>query len=157
MKKTWKLLILIAAIIVFLFLFFCFADFVLSPASLFKPRDKACFASHCFFIELAKTAAEKEKGLMFKNQLDEGKGMLFIFDKEEIYPFWMKNTFIPLDIIWISKEKKVVFINKNSQPCGDIDCPLINPQVAAQYVLEINAGVSDEIGLKPGDTAKLDY
>jgi hypothetical protein len=152
MKKIWKLLILIVAIVVFLFLFFRFADFVLSPASLFKPRDKACFASHCFLIELAKTDTEKERGLMFKSQLDKDRGMLFIFNKEGVYPFWMKNTLIPLDIIWINKEKSIVFINKNSQPCNNIDCPLINPQVEASYVLEINAGISDEIGLKPGDS-----
>lgn len=93
------------------------------------------------------------QGLMERQSLNKNEGMLFIFKQEGIYPFWMKNTLIPLDIIWISKEKKIVFINKNSQPCGTADCPIINPGVKAKYVLEINAGISEEIGLETGDPA----
>ena len=63
----------------------------------------------------------------------------------------MKNTLIPLDIIWLSKEKEVVFIKKEAQPCGDGNCPIISPDKEAKYVLEIKGGVANEIGLKAGE------
>jgi hypothetical protein len=111
--------------------------------------------SHCFSVELAKTDAEREKGLMNRTELDKNKGMLFIFDKEGIYPFWMKNTLIPLDMIWIDGSGKVVFIAQNVQPCKTLICPVTVPSASAKYVLEINAGISKEFGIKTGDEVKL--
>ena len=93
---------------------------------------------------------------MYRKELDKNKGMLFIFDKEGIYPFWMKNTLIPLDIIWIDSNDKVVFISQNVQPCKNLICPSIFPTVKAKYVLEVNAGVCQEIGLKVGDELTID-
>jgi len=63
----------------------------------------------------------------------------------------MKNTWIPLDIIWLSKDGQVAYISKNSQTCDQTDCPTINPEVKAKYVLEINAGLSEQMGIKIGD------
>ena len=60
-----------------------------------------------------------KNGLMFRENMDSDRGMLFIFEKEGEYPFWMKNTLIPLDIIWINKDKEVVFISENAQPCEE--------------------------------------
>ena len=88
---------------------------------------------------------------MFRKELAQNRGMLFIFEKEDIYPFWMKNTFIPLDIIWINADKEVVFLSKDNPPCKEISCLSINPQRPAKYVLEVNAGAIDKIGLKLGD------
>jgi len=88
---------------------------------------------------------------MFRKELAQNRGMLFIFEKEDIYPFWMKNTFIPLDIIWINADKEVVFLSKDNSPCKEISCLSINPQRPAKYVLEVNAGAIDKIGLKLGD------
>ena len=106
-------------------------------------------------MELAKTEAEREKGLMNRTSLDSNKGMLFIFDKEDIYSFWMKNTLIPLDMIWINQNNKVVFISKNAQPCKTLICPVITPTVNAKYVLETNAGLSGKFGFKPGDAVDI--
>jgi hypothetical protein len=112
-------------------------------------------------VDLAKTYKEKQKGLMFEEYLEKEKGMLFVFDKEGIYPFWMKNTLIPLDIIWIDKNKKVVFVNENTQPCSNEKelnsvCPSINPEINARYVLEINAGLVKELKIEIGDYAYFD-
>lgn len=81
---------------------------------------------------------------MFRKDLEENQGMLFVFEEENIYPFWMKNTLIPLDILWINSQKEIVFIYKNAQPCFYEPCPLINPRVKARYVLEIRGGSSEK-------------
>ena len=114
-------------------------------------QDKVCFEGHCFYVELAETEQERNRGLMFKENIDSNKGMLFIFDEEKEYSFWMKDTLFPLDIIWISQDKEVVFIGKNIQPCKEDRCKRISPDEKAKYVLEINAGIADEIDLEIGD------
>ena len=83
--------------------------------------------------------------------------MLFVFEKEGIYPFWMKNTLIPLDIIWLDRDGKVVFIKEDAQPCTNHICPKINPNKKAKYVLEVNSGIIKQIGLSVGDKMKIEY
>lgn len=112
---------------------------------------QVCFQDHCFKSELAISEAQRAKGLMYRQQLAQKEAMLFIFAEEGIYPFWMKNTLIPLDIIWLNQEKKVVFIKKNAQPCQSLICPAISPNYSASYVLEINGGISEKINLQIGD------
>jgi uncharacterized membrane protein (UPF0127 family) len=159
MKPFVKIIIFIAITAVFFVLFFSFTQNLLAPGTFKNLKNKVCFAENCFFVKVARTQAERGEGLMFQTQLDKNAGMLFVFDKEGVYPFWMKNTLIPLDIIWIDNspagENKVVFINKNSQPCGTNNCPTINPYVEAKYVLEINAGASKEFDIKVGDSTQM--
>ena len=116
--------------------------------------DKVCFNENCFEVEIADTPELRDKGLMNRDSLDKDKGMLFVFPKQDIYAFWMKDTLIPLDIIWLNSNKEVVSMSKNSLPCSS-SCPKINPRNKAKYVLEINAGMSDEINLSMGD--KLEF
>jgi len=156
MKLFLKIIIFITLIVGLCFVFFYTKDFVLSPETLETDWGKVCINLNCFSVELAETNAEREKGLMYRKELGWGNGMLFIFDKEGVYPFWMKNTLIPLDIIWIDKNYTVVFINKNSQPCGVGDCQSINSDVNAQYVLEINAGLCDNLGINMGDVVTFE-
>mgnify|MGYP001593669555 FL=1 len=156
MRIYFEILLLAAAIVILIYLSFYSAQTLLLPDLRQSLQNQVCFGKHCFFVELARTSAEREKGLMFASQLDKNSGMLFIFDKEDIHPFWMKNTLIPLDIIWIGSNNKVVFISKNTQSCKSLICPAINPGSKAKYVLEINAGMVEEIGLKIGDTAELE-
>jgi len=122
---------------------------------LFESRNKkegeVCFKNNCFKVELAVTPEEQKQGLMFRKNLDQDEGMLFVFKEEEEYPFWMKDTLIPLDIIWINQNKEVVFISENTQPCSENQCAFINPDKKAQYVLELKAGRVRDIGLKIGD------
>jgi len=121
------------------------------------PEGKVCFQNNCFHVELAQNPDQWQQGLMFRTHLDKNQGMLFVYPVEETYSFWMKNTLIPLDIIWMSKNKEVVFVKENAQPCGEGVCEPINPPSAAQYVLEVNAGTVQEIGLKTGDTAAINF
>ena len=120
-------------------------------------ESQLCFRDNCFYVELALTPEEQSRGLMFRDHLDPDRGMLFVFPKEDVYSFWMKNTLVPLDIIWISENKEIVFISKNTQPCNELSCPMINPGEKAKYVLEVNAGVSDEIELVVGSEIAINY
>ena len=119
-------------------------------------KSRVCIGDNCFYVELVATPYERARGLMFRKHMDPDSGMLFIFEEEDEYPFWMKNTLIPLDMIWINKDREVVFIGKNVQPCESGICPMINPGKKAMYVLELNGGVSDKIGLSVGDKVTFD-
>ncbi|MBD3208656.1 MAG: DUF192 domain-containing protein [Candidatus Nealsonbacteria bacterium] len=118
-------------------------------------QPEVCFRGSCLEIEVAESSQERQRGLMFRESLDEDKGMLFVFEKEGIYPFWMKNTLIPLDIIWLDNAGEIVDIKKNAAPCQGGACETFVPTGEAKYVLEINAGVVDKIGLSIGDTLIL--
>jgi len=157
MKIIFKILLFLGFLIGFLVLFFSLTHILLSPVSELKNQGKVCFAKNCFGVEIAKTAEDLENGLMFRQQLDKDRGMLFIFGREDIYPFWMKNTLISLDIIWINKENKIIFIKNNAEPCSQTDCKFINPGIEANYVLEINSGISEKLKLKVGDFSNIDY
>lgn len=136
----------IILIIVILFLIFSAA------AVFFSQREKeACFNDYCFFIEIADSQGERNKGLMFRNSLEKNRGMLFIFPEEDRHSFWMKNVLIPLDIVWMGEDMKVLAISKNIQPCDDSSCSGIQTDKETKYVLEINAGMAEEAGIKEGD------
>jgi len=122
-----------------------------------EKQSQVCFNNNCFFVELARTQEERSRGLMFRESLAPDQGMLFIFEEEGDYPFWMKNTFIPLDIIWLNKEKVIVFIKENAQPCQGEFCPLIDPHQNAKYVLEVKEGVAEKVNLKIGQKADFDF
>ena len=141
-------------IISFLLSFYCYKN-LLAPRVGQYSFGSVCFKDKCFKVELAKTSAQRDLGLMGRRELDRDAGMFFIFENEGIYPFWMKNTFIPLDIIWIDNNKKIVYISPNVQPCKSLVCPSLIPSGKAKYVLEINAGICKEINLKVGDEIKV--
>ncbi|MBM3233990.1 DUF192 domain-containing protein [Candidatus Pacearchaeota archaeon] len=122
--------------------------------NLMEKHSQVCLKEKCYNIEIAKSAEERERGLMFREKLDTSSGMLFIFPSEGEYNFWMKNTLIPLDIIWINSDKEVVYIAENMQPCNET-CNSINPGKKSKYVLEINFGEADRLGLKVGDKIRL--
>ena len=116
---------------------------------------EACFKQRCFSVESAKTAVERERGLMFRENLDKNNGMLFIFPKEDKWNFWMKNTLIPLDIIWIDSNNKIVEIKENALPCKENLCQIYSPKTKAKYVLELNSGITKENNIKIGDEVDL--
>jgi uncharacterized membrane protein (UPF0127 family) len=121
-----------------------------------KPISRVCFGKECYAVELATTPAEQELGLMFRQSLDKGRGMLFIFQQAGDYSFWMKNTLISLDMIWIGPDKKIVFISAAAPPCKNDPCPLLDPAQNASYVIEVNAGEMARIGAKVGDTMVIE-
>lgn len=112
---------------------------------------------HIFSLLLAKSEAEKEKGLSDRASVDMNTGMLFIFDKEGNYDFWMKRMRFPLDIIWMNKNK-IVTIAEDLQPAtssDDTEIPRFKSVVPADTVLEINSGLSKKYNFKVGDSVKI--
>ncbi len=142
-RKQWALVS--GASFLFIFIFF---------PILAKSEDKVCFKDTCFTVEIADTLEARRRGLMFRPRLEEDRGMIFVFESESKHSFWMKDTYIPLDMIWINSKERVVFIKKQAQPCSDDFCQPIYPKAEAKYVLEINAGFVDKLGINIGD--KLD-
>ncbi|MBA4746813.1 MAG: DUF192 domain-containing protein [Muricauda sp.] len=102
-----------------------------------------------FDIEIAETDYETKTGLMYRKSMEKKQGMLFIQPTESLQYFYMKNTEIPLDIIYISQAQKIVSFQKNARPFDENTLPSNAP---AKYVLEINAGLSDQLGLQVGDS-----
>ena len=149
-------IVLILAAVIWI-LFFSYTKTILAPANQQSLLGSVCIRGNCFSVELAQTEAQRDTGLMNRKSLDKNKGMLFIFGEVGFYPFWMKNTLIPLDMIWIGADKKIVFISENAQPCKILICPVIVPLAKAEYVLEINAGVVSVAGLKVGDDVSITY
>jgi uncharacterized protein len=156
MKKRLNILAFILALFVLAFVY----DQKVRPAAAPK-ASRICARETCFRVEVAETQYQKERGLMFREKLADDSGMLFWYDRDGIYSFWMKNTYIPLDMIWVSASKEVVFVEKNAQPCLPAGvpaaevCPAINLDVPARYVLEVNAGMADRIGLQIGDQVEI--
>jgi uncharacterized membrane protein (UPF0127 family) len=102
-------------------------------------------------VEIAADDEMRAQGLMYRDQLRPATGMLFFFPEDGEYPFWMKNTHIPLDMIWIDKDRRIAHIAHDVPPCRIDDCPSYPPHAAARYVLEVSAGVARQHGLKDGD------
>lgn len=100
-------------------------------------------------IEIADTPYERETGLMYRDSMAKQHGMLFIFKNESQRFFYMKNTKIPLDIIYIGTNKSIVSVKNNAKPYDETSLPSEQP---AQYVLELNAGLYQSLGLQIGDT-----
>jgi uncharacterized membrane protein (UPF0127 family) len=93
-------------------------------------------------LELALSDQERQLGLMFRDSLPADHGMLFVFDKDEPWPFWMKNTFIPLDLVWLDAAGRVVEVRSDVPPCHADPCQSYQPAHPARAVLEVNAGAS---------------
>lgn len=105
-----------------------------------------------FSVDLAVTREEQAKGLMFRKTMDGLAGMFFIFDGEELRYFWMRNTLIPLDMIFIDSNFQVVDIHKGAKP---LDEKVISSRKPARYVLEINAGRADKCRIKNGTKVRF--
>lgn len=103
-------------------------------------------------IELAKTDYETQTGLMYRTAMAENRGMLFVFNQEAYHSFYMRNTIIPLDIIYINKDMEIVSFAKNAKPFDETSLPSGQP---VQYVLEVNAGMMDKWNVEVGD--KISY
>ena len=114
-----------------------------------------CIENNCFSVEIADTVQKREIGLMNRKNMPTDNGMFFIFKKEGVYNFWMKNTLIPLDIIWIDANLKIIYIEKKAQPCTIEQCETFGLKQKAKYVLEINGGLADKLGIKIGEEIGL--
>jgi uncharacterized membrane protein (UPF0127 family) len=106
-------------------------------------------------LEVARTEAERARGLMHRASMPERAGMIFLFDRPGIYPFWMKNTLIPLDMFWTDTSGTIVWIAESVPPCTADPCPEYPPRAVAQYVIETNAGFAKRHGVKVGQVVTL--
>ncbi|MBN8735587.1 MAG: DUF192 domain-containing protein [Xanthomonadales bacterium] len=106
---------------------------------------------HAFTVELAGTPAEQEHGLMERTSMPADHGMLFVFPDDEPRTFWMKNTLIPLDMLFFDAAHKLVTIQADAQPCKADPCKLYPSNAPARYVLELNAGTAAKLGVHEGD------
>jgi hypothetical protein len=103
---------------------------------------------HVFSVEMATTEEEKTTGLMYRKELPDGKGMLFDFSPEQPVSMWMKNTYIPLDMIFIRADGRILRIAENTEP---LSTKIISSGGPAKGVLEVIAGTAQKYGIKPGD------
>jgi uncharacterized membrane protein (UPF0127 family) len=100
--------------------------------------------------EIADTPERVQHGYMFRTEVGEGDGMIFIFAPAGEHAFWMKNTLVPLDIIWMDDTFTIVHIQPSTPPCTADPCPLYGPPRKTSYVLEVRAGTAAREGLKTG-------
>ena len=121
-----------------------FAQLETSPLSV-QSGDE----THAFTVEMATTPVEIQQGLMFRQELAPDAGMLFDFGMTRQASMWMKNTLIPLDMLFILEDGRVIAIARNAQP-GSLRS--IGPGVPVRAVLEIPGGRAKELGIEPGDT-----
>ena len=105
-----------------------------------------------FQVEVADTPAKRELGLQYRRDLAVDRGMIFLFPAESVHSFWMKNTPIPLVMIFISKDRKIVGIVEQAVPFSTESRSVPG---ASQFVLEINGGLSERYGIKAGDTVQF--
>ena len=116
-------------------------------------RDSSQSPLAQFEIEVADNDYEIQTGMMYRNELAPNRGMLFVFPDEQMRYFYMKNTEIPLDIIYIDREYYIVSFQKNAKPLDETSLPSEAP---AQYVFEIAGGRSDQLGLQVGDRIEFE-
>ncbi len=112
-----------------------------------SPEEQECRS----LLYVADSPQERSKGLSGRSSLPDDRGMVFIFDKPDELCFWMKDTLIPLDMIWLDEAKKVTKVEANVQPSSypDSFCSL---EPKDKYVIELNAGKAQEFGIKTGQT-----
>jgi uncharacterized protein len=103
---------------------------------------------HVFAVEIADTEAQRSKGLMFRKEMPEGEGMLFDFHREQEVSFWMRNTYIPLDMIFIRGDGRILRIAENTEPLSTRLIPSGGP---VRAVLEVIGGTARKFGIAPGD------
>lgn len=150
MKKVLIIYGLLVAVILF-FVFLRFRGIDLFPNLIGGNNSTVTINKQTFKVEIADEDEERIKGLSDRKSLDKDRGMIFVFGEKDKYGFWMKNVNFPLDLIYIS-DNKIVDIVKNAEPKTKdaTDIQIYTPKEDANYVLEINGGLSDEFGFEIG-------
>ena len=118
------------------------------------PQQHVIIQDQHISVEIADTQEERSQGLMYRKSLNKDVGMLFIFDSQGQHSFWMKNTLISLDMIWIDESLSVVDI-KSVYPCTSETCESYTPIKEALYVLEVNLGFAQKNNINVGDTLEI--
>jgi uncharacterized membrane protein (UPF0127 family) len=136
-----------ALAVLFVALIACAANFA-KAAELQTLEIASKTGVHAFQVEMAITPEEKERGLMFRRELPEGHGMLFDFQFDQNVAFWMKNTYIPLDMLFIRADGRILRIAENTEPLSERNIPSGGP---VRAVLEVIGGTAKKLGIAAGD------
>lgn len=112
-------------------------------------------AGQRYYVEIADDDEKRERGLMYRDELGRNEGMFFIWRQPAPRAFWMLNTRIPLDIIYIGPELEIVGWSLDTPPCRTRNCPSYPSGAPAQYVLEVNAGEMERLGAEIGDRVRV--
>ena len=140
----------------YIFVFtFIFSLFLIPQKQNPKDIKHIKIAGQSIKVELAISPSELEKGLSGRAVLNKNEGMLFIFEQNGKYPFWMKGVNFPIDIVWIGEDQKIVYIKKDAKPENYPET--YAPDADALYVLEVVAGFSVNNNLKEGDSVEFVY
>lgn len=108
-----------------------------------------------FTVEIADDDASRTRGLMFRDELPRDRGMLFVFEQEQPLAFWMRNTYIPLDILYFDSQRRLVSMAQRVPPCRSSRCPSYPSLGPARYTLEIASGRAAELGVAAGDELRF--
>lgn len=108
-------------------------------------------------VEIAVNQQQRETGLMYRQSLAADKGMLFVYNDQELRWVWMKNTLLPLDVLFLNHKAEIVAILPDLQPCRQNPCPIYSSQLPATYMLEVNAGFINNHQLKIGQALGLPF
>jgi len=133
-----------------------FAVFLAAGCGASADRNRVCLEAACYDVEVAGTYGERTRGLQGRERLADEAGMLFVFVNSAPHGFWMKDTLIPLDMIWLDHARRVVHIETDVPPCRTPKCPSYVPSAPALYVLELNAGEVAQKGIALGQEAKFE-
>jgi len=137
---------LLISLFIFLFIGICRAATV---------PPQACHLGNCVQLEVVSKPDDMERGLMYRASLVPNKGMFFEFTEDGKYSFWMKNMKFNLDILWISREGRIVYIGQGVPACSKDPCTVYTPNEDARYVLELNSGYTASYHWKVGDKLNL--
>ena len=131
----------------------CLLPLIFLLAGCPKINDTVTIKGTRFTVEVVDDDQSRAMGLMYRKSMDDDAGMLFIFEDAQPRAFWMKNTLIPLDILYFDQNRRLVSISANTPPCKNTTtrCPSYPSGKPTKYVLEINAGLSEQHGFEPGD------
>ena len=120
-----------------------------------QSSNRACYKAQCYKLEIAMSEKQKSQGLQHRDHLDKDTGMLFFMRGVKTPKFWMKETLIPLDIIWLDEEGKIFYIEHAAVPCEKDPCPTYGPNASAAYVLEVNSGEASRLDMRLGERIDL--
>lgn len=123
---------------------------LLAPACATAARPWVEIGGQRYAVELALDDRSRAQGLMFRSRLPEGQGMLFVHERQDWQAYWMKNTRIPLDILYFDEQRRLVSQHRDVPPCRTRDCPVYPSGAPARYVLELNAGEAARLGVAEG-------
>ncbi|MGA9853100.1 MAG: DUF192 domain-containing protein [Gammaproteobacteria bacterium] len=115
------------------------------------PTREVILDGHRYTVEIADTDASRERGLMFRTHMAADHGMLFVYSDAQPRYFWMKNTLIPLDILFFNAQRRLINVSADTPPCKADPCSTYSSTASAKYVLELNAGVAEKMDIKSGD------